>query len=232
MGLDIWLYSFKDLKTLKKYETITKKFNRLYEKFYKKHKKILDLCYSLQTRFEELCYELDINPSYNPYSIRVYDVLENDEERKLYSDCENENNEIKKEKHDILADLNFRKNYWFIQWVYSKNVKSMKFSSDFNCCIADNNLTITKSDIKEIVDKLDYIIKNAKTIKSNDDFIEMYLYDKAEFEKVFPINHDYKFSVRYDWLYGKDYVNGFYVGFKEYYDKMEDKEIVLVSECW
>ena len=142
--------------------------------------------------------------------------------------------------HEI-ESLYMRKHYWFIQYLYHKYDDKMIYrDGDVVKTFSDEQFIITKTDLKDIIDRLQRVIdasKNNLDTYYNDPLAyhslsyEL-LVNKEIMDREFPIYNEYHFAARMDWNYNYNTLNSYLNDFKNVYSEMKDEELLIYIESW
>ena len=99
---------------------------------------------------------------------------------------------------------------------------------------------ITKTDLKDIIDRLQRVIdasKNNLDTYYNDPLVyhslnDKLLVNKEVMDREFPIYNKYIFATRMDWNYSYTTINSYLNDFKNVYSEMKDEELLVYIESW
>ena len=177
----------------------------------------------------------------NPYSYGINNFITEEEK--------NNENELATYREFAKSNCNYheieslymRKHYWFIQYLYHKYDDKMIYrDGDVVKTFSDEQFIITKTDLKDIIDRLQRVIdasKNNFDTYYNDPLVyhsysDELLVNKEVMDREFPIYNKYIFATRMDWNYSYTTINSYLNNFKNVYSEMKDEELLVYMESW
>lgn len=242
MGLDLYAYKVKNLESYNKYLTASYNYNNYSAFLWTKYEKEVNKAYNRYCNWEaehqnDPDYSLKENPySYNINNFATEEEKNNENELATRRECAKSNCNY----HEI-ESLYMRKHYWFIQYLYHKYDDKMIYrGGDVVKTFSGEQFIITKTDLKDIIDRLQRVIDDSKNnldtyyndSSIDDPFGDELLVNKEVMDREFPIYNEYIFSARMDWNYSYATINSFLNDFKNVYSEMKDEELLVYIESW
>lgn len=242
MGLDLYAYKVKNLESYNKYLSSYYNYNNYCSFLWTKYEKEANKAYKRYCNWEvEHQNDPDYSLKENPYSYSINNFITEEEK--------NNENELATYKEFAKSNCNYheieslymRKHYWFIQYLYHKYDDKMIYrDGDVVKTFSDEQFIITKSDLKDIIDRLQRVIdasKNNFDTYYNDPLFyhslsDELLVNKEIMDREFPIYNEYIFATRMDWNYSYTKINSFLNNFKNVYSEMKDEELLVYIESW
>lgn len=242
MGLDLYAYKVKNLESYNKYLSSCHNYNNYSAFLWTKYEKEVNKAYNRYCNWEaEHQNDLDYSLKENPYSYNINNFTTEEEK--------NNENELMTLREFAMTNCNYheieslymRKHYWFIQYLYHKYDDKMIYSDgDVVKTFSGEQFIITKTDLKDIIDRLQRVIdasKNNLDTYYNDSLIDdpygdELLVNKDVMDREFPIYNEYHFAARMDWNYSYATINSYLNDFKNVYSEMKDEELLVYMESW
>ena len=242
MGLDVYAYKVKNLESYNKYLSSCHNYNNYSAFLWTKYEKEVNKAYNRYCNWEaEHQNDPDYSLKENPYSYNINNFTTEEEKN-------NENELVTLREfaktncnyHEI-ESLYMRKHYWFIQYLYHKYDDKMDYrDGDVVKTFSGEQFIITKTDLKDIIDRLQRVIdasKNNLDTYYNDPLVyhslsDELLVNKDVMDREFPIYNEYHFAARMDWNYNYNTLNSFLNDFKNVYSEMKDEELLVYIESW
>lgn len=242
MGLDVYAYKVKNLESYNKYLSSCHNYNNYSAFLWTKYEKEVNKAYNRYCNWEvEHQNDPDYSLKENPYSYNINNFTTEEEK--------NNENELVSLKEFAKTNCNYheieslymRKHYWFIQYLYHKYDDKMIYrDGDVVKTFSGEQFIITKTDLKDIIDRLQRVIdasKNNLDTYYNDPLAyhslsyEL-LVNKEIMDREFPIYNEYHFAARMDWNYSYTTINSYLNDFKNVYSEMKDEELLVYVESW
>ena len=234
MGLDVYAHKVKNLESYNKYLSSCHNYNNYSAFLWTKYEKEVNKAYNRYCNWEvEHQNDPDYSLKENPYSYNINNFTTEEEKNN-----ENELATLKEfaksnSNYHEIKSLYMRKHYWFIQYLYHKyNDKMIYRDGDVVKTFSGEQFIITKTDLKDIIDRLQRVIdasKNNFDTYYNDILI---LVNKEVMDREFPIYNEYHFATRMDWNYSYTTINSYLNDFKNVYSEMKDEELLVYIESW
>ena len=234
MGLDVYAYKVKNLESYNKYLSSCHNYNNYSAFLWTKYEKEVNKAYNRYCNWEaehqnDPDYSMQENPySYNINNFTTEEEKNNENELATYREFAKTNCNY----HEI-ESLYMRKHYWFIQYLSHKYADKMIYiDGDVVKTFSGEQFIITKTDLKDIIDRLQRVIdasKNNFDTYYNDTLI---LVNKEVMDREFPIYNKYIFATRMDWNYSYATINSYLNDFKNVYSEMKDEELLVYVESW
>lgn len=242
MGLDVYAHKVKNLELYNKYLSSCHNYNNYSAFLWTKYEKEVNKAYNRYCNWEaEHQNDPDYSLKENPYSYNINNFTTEEEK--------NNENELMILREFALTNCNYheieslymRKHYWFIQYLYHKYDDKMIYrDGDVVKTFSGEQFIITKTDLKDIIDRLQRVIdasKNNLDTYYNDSLIDdpygdELLVNKDVMDREFPIYNEYHFAARMDWNYSYATINSYLNDFKNVYSEMKDEELLVYMESW
>lgn len=242
MGLDLYAYKVKNLESYNKYLSSCHNFNNYSAFLWTKYEKEVNKAYNRYCNWEvEHQNDPDYSLKENPYSYNINNFTTEEEK--------NNENELMTLREFAKSNCNYheieslymRKQCWFIQYLYHKYDDKMIYrDGDVVKTFSGEQFFITKTDLKDIIDRLQRVIdasKNNLDTYYNDTLIDdphgdELLVNKEVMDREFPIYNKYIFAARMDWNYNYNTLNSYLNDFKNVYSEMKDEELLVYMESW
>lgn len=244
MGLNLYAYKVKNLESYNKYLSSCHNYNNYSAFLWTKYEKEVNKAYNRYCNWEA---EHQDDPDYslkeNPYSYNINNFTTEEEK--------NNENELMTLREFAKTNCNYheieslylymRKQYWFIQYLYHKYDDKMIYrDGDVVKTFSGEQFIITKTDLKDIIDRLQRVIdasKNNFDNYYNDPLVyhslsDELLVNKEIMDKEFPIYNEYIFAARMDWNYNYNTLNSYLNDLKNIYSEMKDEELLVYIESW
>lgn len=232
MGLDLYAYKVKNLESYNKYLSSCHNYNNYSAFLWTKYEKEVNKAYKRYCNWEaEHQNDPDYSLKENPYSYGINNFITEEEK--------NNENELATYREFAKSNCNYheieslymRKHYWFIQYLYHKYDDKMIYrEGDVVKTFSDEQFIITKSDLKDIIDRLQRVIDASKN--NLDTYYNDPLVNKDVMDREFPIYNKYIFATRMDWNYSYTTINSYLNDFKNVYSEMKDEELLVYVESW
>lgn len=242
MGLDLYANKVKNLESYNKYLSSCYNYNNYSAFLWTKYEKEVNKAYNRYFNWEaEHQNDPDYSLKENPYSYNINNFTTEEEK--------NNENELATLREFAKTNCNYheieslymRKHYWFIQYLYHKYDEKMIYrDGDVVKTFSGEQFIITKTDLKDIIDRLQRVIdasKNNLDTYYNDSLIDdpygdELLVNKDVMDREFPIYNEYIFAARMDWNYSYTTINSYLNDFKNVYSEMKDEELLVYMESW
>lgn len=242
MGLDVYANKVKNLESYNKYLSSCHNYNNYSAFLWTKYEKEVNKAYNRYCNWEaEHQNDPDYSLKENPYSYNINNFT-TEEEQNNETDLAISRDLAKKDcQYHEIESLYMRKHYWFIQYLYHKYDDKMIYrDGDIVKTFSGEQFIITKTDLKDIIDRLQRVIdasKNNLDTYYNDSLIDdpygdELLVNKDVMDREFPIYNEYHFAARMDWNYSYATINSYLNDFKNVYSEMKDEEILVYIESW
>lgn len=232
MGLDVYAHKVKNLESYNKYLSSCHNYNNYSAFLWTKYEKEVNKAYNRYYNWEaEHQNDPDYSLKENPYSYNINNFTTEEEKN-------NENELVTLREfaktncnyHEI-ESLYMRKHYWFIQYLYHKYDDKMIYrDGDVVKTFSGEQFIITKTDLKDIIDRLQRVIDASKN--NLDTYYNDPLVNKEVMDREFPIYNEYHFAARMDWNYSYATINSYLNDFKNVYSEMKDEELLIYIESW
>lgn len=239
MGLDVYAHRAKNLDLYNKFLTAQFNYNNYNDYLWQKYEKKVNEAYDKYCEWEQQ-HQSDKNyaDEDNPYSYNIDTYIteeeaSNDRELSTCRTCA----EMNCDYHEI-ENLYMRKQYWFIQYLYSLNMDKMVVRDGDTYKTFDGDYFILKkSDVKVIIDKLKNVINKTFIVDCKDEYQPVFPkvnsdVNRAVMDKEFPILNDCIFSSRPDWNYSLETIKQYLDAFNNLYYDMDDDELLIYTESW
>lgn len=232
MGLDVYAHKVKNLESYNKYLSSCHNYNNYSAFLWTKYEKEVNKAYNRYCNWEaEHQNDPDYSLKENPYSYNINNFTTEEEKNN-----ENELMTLKEfsktncNYHEI-ESLYMRKQCWFIQYLYHKYDDKMIYrDGDVVKTFSGEQFIITKTDLKDIIDRLQRVIDASKN--NLDTYYNDSLVNKEVMDREFPIYNKYIFATRMDWNYSYTTINSYLNDFKNVYSEMKDEELLIYIESW
>lgn len=232
MGLDLYANKVKNLESYNKYLSSCHNYNNYSAFLWTKYEKEVNKAYNRYCNWEaEHQNDPDYSLKENPYSYNINNFTTEEEK--------NNENELMTLREFAKTNCNYheieslymRKHYWFIQYLYHKYDDKMIYrDSDVVKTFSGEQFIITKTDLKDIIDRLQRVIDASKN--NLDTYYNDPLVNKEVMDREFPIYNEYHFAARMDWNYSYATINSYLNDFKNVYSEMKDEELLVYMESW
>lgn len=232
MGLDVYAHKVKNLESYNKYLSSCHNYNNYSAFLWTKYKKEVNKAYNRYCNWEaEHQNDPDYSLKENPYSYNINNFTTEEEK--------NNKNELVTLREFAKTNCNYheieslymRKHYWFIQYLYHKYDDKMIYrDGDVVKTFSGEQFIITKTDLKDIIDRLQRVIDASKN--NLDTYYNDPLVNKEIMDREFPIYNEYHFAARMDWNYSYTTINSYLNDFKNVYSEMKDEELLVYIESW
>lgn len=232
MGLDVYAHKVKNLESYNKYLSSCHNYNNYSAFLWTKYEKEVNKAYNRYCNWEaEHQNDPDYSLKENPYSYNINNFTTEEEK--------NNENELMTLREFAKSNCNYheieslymRKHYWFIQYLYHKyNDKMIYRDGDVVKTFSGEQFIITKTDLKDIIDRLQRVIDASKN--NLDTYYNDPLVNKEVMDREFPIYNEYHFAARMDWNYSYATINSYLNDFKNVYSEMKDEELLVYMESW
>lgn len=232
MGLDVYAHKVKNLESYNKYLSSCHNYNNYSAFLWTKYEKEVNKVYNRYCNWEaEHQNDPDYSLKENPYSYNINNFTTEEEK--------NNKNELVTLREFAKTNCNYheieslymRKHYWFIQYLYHKYDDKMIYrDGDVVKTFSGEQFIITKTDLKDIIDRLQRVIDASKN--NLDTYYNDPLVNKEIMDREFPIYNEYNFAARMDWNYSYTTINSYLNDFKNVYSEMKDEELLVYIESW
>lgn len=232
MGLDLYANKVKNLESYNKYLSSCHNYNNYSAFLWTKYEKEVNKAYNRYCNWEvEHQNDPDYSLKENPYSYNINNFTTEEEK--------NNENELMTLREFAKTNCNYheieslymRKHYWFIQYLYHKYDDKMIYrDGDVVKTFSGEQFIITKTDLKDIIDRLQRVIDASKN--NLDTYYNDPLVNKEVMDREFPIYNEYHFAARMDWNYTYATINSYLNDFKNVYSEMKDEELLIYIESW
>lgn len=232
MGLDLYANKVKNLESYNKYLSSCHNYNNYSAFLWTKYEKEVNKAYNRYCNWEaEHQNDPDYSLKENPYSYNINNFMTEEEK--------NNENELMTLREFAKSNCNYheieslymRKHYWFIQYLYHKYDDKMIYrDGDVVKTFSGEQFIITKTDLKDIIDRLQRVIDASKN--NLDTYYNDPLVNKEVMDREFPIYNEYHFAARMDWNYTYATINSYLNDFKNVYSEMKDEELLIYIESW
>lgn len=242
MGLDVYAHKVKNLESYNKYLSSCHNYNNYSAFLWTKYEKEVNKAYNRYCNWEaEHQNDPDYSLKENPYSYNINNFTTEEEK--------NNENELLTLREFAKTNCNYheieslymRKHYWFIQYLYHKYDDKMIYrDGDIVKTFSGEQFIITKTDLKDIIDRLQRVIDESKNNLDtyyndpliDDPYCDELLVNKDVMDREFPIYNEYIFATRMDWNYSYTTINSYLNDFKNVYSEMKDEELLVYMESW
>lgn len=223
MGLDIYFYRLKDKKTYDNFVQIRKRFfgfeEVLDKKYYKKQKQ--ENCKKAEEWYKlEQQKLIDGAIDYIDYSKSPYldiSTFYNKEEKEKFD-------QFKKEFWDVETELGLndeyiyaRKQNWMCAFVENRHPECLVEDKEFGKILEDRECILDRSDIEELVSRMDKVLKS-KTEKVSSELL-------PTMGRFFYGNTEYN-----EWYYSN--IESYKAKFESWLATAEPEECLLYEESW
>lgn len=232
MGLDVYAHKVKNLESYNKYLSSCHNYNNYSAFLWTKYEKEVNKAYNRYCNWEaEHQNDPDYSLKENPYSYNINNFTTEEEK--------NNENELMTLREFAKSNCNYheieslymRKQCWFIQYLYHKYDDKMIYrDGDVVKTFSGEQFIITKTDLKDIIDRLQRVIDASKN--NLDTYYNDSLVNKEVMDREFPIYNKYIFATRMDWNYSYTTINSYLNDFKNVYSEMKDEELLIYIESW
>lgn len=232
MGLDVYANKVKNLESYNKYLSSCHNYNNYSAFLWTKYEKEVNKAYNRYCNWEaEHQNDPDYSLKENPYSYNINNFT-TEEEKNNENELVTLREFAKKDcQYHEIESLYMRKHYWFIQYLYHKYDDKMIYrDGDIVKTFSGEQFIITKTDLKDIIDRLQRVIDASKN--NLDTYYNDPLVNKEVMDREFPIYNEYHFAARMDWNYSYTTINSYLNDFKNVYSEMKDEELLVYVESW
>lgn len=232
MGLDVYANKVKNLESYNKYLSSCHNYNNYSAFLWTKYEKEVNKAYNRYCNWEaEHQNDPDYSLKENPYSYNINNFT-TEEEKNNKNELVTLREFAKKDcQYHEIESLYMRKHYWFIQYLYHKYDDKMIYrDGDIVKTFSGEQFIITKTDLKDIIDRLQRVIDASKN--NLDTYYNDPLVNKEVMDREFPIYNEYHFAARMDWNYSYATINSYLNDFKNVYSEMKDEELLVYVESW
>lgn len=232
MGLDVYANKVKNLESYNKYLSSCHNYNNYSAFLWTKYEKEVNKAYNRYCNWEaEHQNDPDYSLKENPYSYNINNFT-TEEEKNNENELVTLREFAKKDcQYHEIESLYMRKHYWFIQYLYHKYDDKMIYrDGDIVKTFSGEQFIITKTDLKDIIDRLQRVIDASKN--NLDTYYNDPLVNKEVMDREFPIYNEYHFAARMDWNYSYATINSYLNDFKNVYSEMKDEELLVYVESW